>query len=149
MDEIMFKELAKEKESKEIKALLIEDMEGEVVLIKKLLLNETGFSDVDLVHADTVSKGIEYLRKEKFDVILTDLRLPDNAGVNTFKTLYKEFPNIPILVLTSQQNEELAIKVLSEGAQDCIPKGHLDEKVLKRSIRHAIERQRFLQKKIR
>ena len=148
MGEMIFKELAKEKESKEIKALLIEDMEGEVVLLKKLLQNETGFSDVKLVHADSVSNGLEYLRKEKIDVILTDLRLPDSVGLDTFKTLYNEFSDIPILILTSQHDEELAIKVLSEGAQDYIPKSYLDKKVLKRSIRYAIERQRFLQKKL-
>ena len=144
---MIFKELAEEKKRKGIKALLIEDVKGEVVLLKKLLLNETGFSAVELVHADSISNGLEYLRKEKFDVILTDLRLPDSVGLDTFKALYNEFPNIPILILTSQHDEELAIKVLSEGAQDYLPKSHLDERVLKRSIRYAIERQRFSQKK--
>ena len=147
MGEMIFKELAKEKQSKGIKALLIEDVKGEVVLLEKLLLNEAGFSDIELVHVDSISNGLEYLRKEKFDVILTDLKLPDSAGLDTFKTLYNEFPGIPILVLTSHQDEELAITVLSEGAQDYIPKSQLDEKVLKRSIRYAIKRQGFLQKK--
>src|SRR6185503_6027652 len=53
-----------------------------------------------------------------------------------------EFPRVPVLVLTAVQDEGLAVLAIQRGAQDYLAKGLIDETLLGRSIRYAIERKR-------
>ncbi len=73
-------------------------------------------------------------------MILLDLNLPDSTGIETFNRVHDQVPQIPLILLTGQDDEELAGKMVQEGAEDFIVKGQINGNLLARSIRYAIER---------
>jgi DNA-binding response OmpR family regulator len=71
------------------------------------------------------------------DARLLDLNLPDSQGLDTLVELQRERPGVPVVVLTGRNDEELAVKAVQAGAQDCLPKEVFDGGLLARLIRHA------------
>jgi len=124
-----------------IKALLIEDDPEDAQLLREMLAEakETRF-DVEWV--DQIQAGLERLSDGGIEVILLDLSLPDSVGLDTILTVQSRATRIPIVVLTGLDDEALAMRAVSEGAQDYLVKGQVDSRLLVRSIRYAIERKR-------
>jgi signal transduction histidine kinase len=77
-------------------------------------------------------------------VVLLDLNLPDSRGAETFRSVLRRAPGVPVLVLSGQDDEELAIKAVHQGVQDYLVKGSFDSKQLGRAIHYAMERQALL-----
>ncbi len=75
---------------------------------------------------------------------MLDLGLPDGNGIDAVRGIRKEYPEIPLIVLTGLDDEEVALKMLKMDVQDYLIKGQLDGNVLVRSIRYAQERKRAL-----
>ncbi len=92
--------------------------------------------------ADRLKDGIDIIKRSDVDVILLDLSLPDSHGYNTFVKVHIHASQIPIVVLSGNSDESLAIKTIQAGAQDFLVKGELDAEVLVRSIHYSIERQK-------
>lgn len=130
-----------------IRVLLIEDNSGDVRLIKEMLRELSG-TKFEVFVEDRLLRGLEFLSKENsVDVLLLDLSLPDCRGFETFKKIYKEKPDIPIVVLTGLDDEELGVRTVREGAQDYLLKGQVDGNLLARAIKYAIERKHAQQEK--
>lgn len=124
-----------------IRILLVEDNPGDVRLIQETI-GETDAS-FEITHVERLREAQKLLRESGFHIILLDLLLPDGTGIDTFLRLVAQVPEVPIIVLTGLDNENLAVKAVREGAQDYIVKGRLDGDSLVRSIRYAIERHRI------
>jgi PAS domain S-box-containing protein len=88
----------------------------------------------------TLARGIELARREEADVILLDLILPDARGLEVFDRLHAEVPHSPVIVLSEQDDENVALTVVQRGAADYLVKGRIDGHLLQRSMRYAIER---------
>ncbi len=129
--------------NKEIKALLIEDSLDVARLIREEL-KDIPYSNIDIEVADRLKDGIDIIKRGDVDVILLDLSLPDSQGYNTFVRAHVHASQIPIVVLSGNSDEVLAIKTIQAGAQDFLVKGELDAEVLVRSIYYAIERQKIV-----
>ncbi len=127
-----------------ISVLLIEDDPGYARMIQEMIA-EFGKPDLDLTYSDTLTKGLDSLAKENFDVILLDLTLPDSDGLETLLRIKGLVPDIPIVVLTSLEDEKIALKAVQESAQDYIYKGDVRPTLLIRAIKYAVERKRMLQ----
>jgi DNA-binding response OmpR family regulator len=125
-----------------IRVLLVEDNPGDARLIQEMLREATS-TPFELECADRLSSGLEHLTHEGIDVVLLDLGLPDSQGIDTLAKMRAEAPDIPVVVLTGLEDETLAVKAVQQGAQDYLGKGQLDNRLLVRSIRYAIERQRW------
>jgi two-component system cell cycle response regulator len=127
--------------SETIRILLVEDNPGDVRLIQETVRE----ADVafEVTYVERLSGAQKLLRESIFHVILLDLLLPDGTGIDTFLRLVALVPEVPIIVLTGLDNENLAVKAVREGAQDYIVKGCLDGGSLARSIRYSIERHRI------
>lgn len=125
-----------------INVLLIEDNPADVRLIKEMLV-EFDTIDFQLQAFSRLSKGIEYLRRHKADVVLLDLKLPDSMGIATFEKILKHEPHLPVIVLTGDNDEQTAIESMRHGLQDYLIKSKVDGNTLYRSIRYAIERKRL------
>jgi two-component system, cell cycle sensor histidine kinase and response regulator CckA len=95
---------------------------------------------LNLTRVSCLEEVFEHLRTEPVDVILLDLVLPDSDGVETFTRTCAAAPHVPIVVLTSIDDAQVAARALREGAEDYLVKGHIDAAILQRSIRYAIER---------
>jgi DNA-binding NtrC family response regulator len=131
-------------EIKTITVLLIEDNPDDAALIQRYL---AGFLRVTykVTHAGCLADGMELLHSADFDVILLDLGLPDGpVGIKTFEQVYARASQVPIVVLTGHDDEEIAIESVQKGAQDYIVKGQVVGSMLGRSILYAIERRKLL-----
>jgi DNA-binding NarL/FixJ family response regulator len=128
---------------KPLEIILIEDNPGDARLIREMVADADP-SAFNLVSADTLKAAQDMLSGHDTDVILLDLSLPDSRGLDTFNAVHESFPDIPVVVLTALDDEDIAIEALHKGAQDYLVKGRVDGQLLIRSVRYAIERQRLL-----
>ena len=124
-----------------IHVLLFEDNPGDARLFREFL-HEDGFTEVELDHVERLKTGLEHLSQGKPDVILLDLGLPDSQGLETFKRVYAQAPDVPIVVLTGLNDSEQAVEAVRDGAQDYLVKGEVSGGWLVRAIRYAIARKR-------
>ncbi len=123
-----------------LEILLFEDNPGDAGLLEEML--EESNSSYQLKVVETLEEGLKVLKSHFFVVILLDLGLPDSDGINTLIDVHKNAPNSPIIVLTGLDNEEIGTLAVKKGAQDYLIKKEIDSKLLKRSIRYAIERKK-------
>lgn len=127
-----------------VNVLLIEDELADATLIRNAL-SEEDENQIIIRHVDRLSSAIDLLEKEEFDVILSDLSLPDSQGIETFENLHTRISNIPIIVLTGLDDKGIALSAVSKGAQDYIVKEQMNcGQLLSRAILYAIERQKLL-----
>lgn len=128
---------------KHLKVLLIEDNDGDVRLIWEIL-SEIRDSPFYMEIANTLYNGIEAIKKNKPDIILLDLSLPDSSGIYTLNRVRDSALDVPIVIITGLDDEITAIKALKEGAQDYLVKGRMDSDLLKKSLLYAYERNKLL-----
>lgn len=122
--------------------LLIEDDPSQVVSLARIF-ERTDYPKFHLVHCHSLEHALERVLEGGVDVILLDLGLPpESEGIDTFYRVYAGAPDIPIIVLSGENDESLAIETVQRGAQDYLVKGHVDRHWLVRSIRYGIERKR-------
>jgi len=120
--------------------LLLEDNKGDVLLLREMLSEARQFR---VIFAERLKVGIKLLNMERVDIILLDLNLPDSQGIKTLNMISGPANNIPIIVMTGLNDEEIAIDAMRKGAQDYLIKGQVDSNLLVRALRYAIERKRL------
>lgn len=123
----------------ELKVLLIEDNPGDAFLIK-FYLGESTSPIFHVSHSEDVKGGLELLSKDKYDIILSDMNLPDSFGVDTIKSILTKYPGNLVIVLTGLTDEEVGLETVRYGAQDFLVKGKFDGKVLISSVMFSFER---------
>ncbi|WP_440945336.1 PAS domain S-box protein [Methanosarcina sp. T3] len=126
---------------KKVEILLFEDNPGDANLIEEMLEEFADFP-YKLKNVETLNEGLNLLKEHPFDVILSDLRLPDSDGVDTFLEIYGINSRVPIIILTGMNDERIGIDAVKSGAQDYLVKGQVDGRLLNRSIRYSIERKK-------
>ena len=125
-----------------VRILLVEDNDSDALLVESMLVGRRFEFPVAVTHVVRLAGGLEKLQKETFDVIVTDLGLPDSHGLKAVEDLRRTAPNLPLIVLTTDGDEETALAAIKSGAEDYVPKGQLSGLLLTRTIRHAIERKK-------
>ena len=123
----------------------------------EILLVEGNPADADMIHellptggpvsyqAESVTRlsaALARLAGGGIDMVLLDLGLPDSQGLATLHQLRTVASEIPIIVLTGNNDQELAVAAVREGAQDYLVKGQLGSSLLVRALRYARERNR-------
>jgi diguanylate cyclase (GGDEF)-like protein/PAS domain S-box-containing protein len=91
-----------------------------------------------LIHL--VNKNVQGQGLERVAAILVDLFLPDSSGMETFDRLFQVAPQIPILILTAVQDEDIAKMAVQRGAHEYLLKDRLDAYLLPKAVRSMIER---------
>lgn len=127
-----------------ISLLLIEDDPIDADLFQEIL-DDAENSNFIITWVQRLQVALEKLDQEYFDLILSDLSLPDSHGPETFIRLNAHSPHLPIVVLSGSDDETLAVKALQEGAQDYLVKGKANGSLIIRSLRYAIERKQAQQ----
>ena len=125
-----------------IKVLLVEDTDVDAAMVE-VLLKQTTHVSFDIARAATAAEAQAHLSGSTFDVILSDLNLPDTSELQTFRAVSEKAGGCPIVILTSIENEAIATQAVKEGAQDYLYKAKATSDGMVRSIRYAIERQRI------
>lgn len=121
------------------RALLVED-DVEYAGLVLVMLNSVASVRFQAGHTTSAHAAIERLSHESYDVLLLDLGLPDAQGLEALHLLLPAVPDLPIVVLSGTDNEDLALRAVKAGAQDYLIKGETTTDLLARAIRYAIER---------
>jgi len=122
--------------------LIIEDDKDSALLIKKMITSS--FPDTSVVWFNSIGEGLEFLEGNNIDVLILDLFLRRIQGIETVQSVVSKFPSLPIVVLTGHNHIDMAMDVISAGAQDFLSKYRIDKEVLFRSIKYAFERKHLL-----
>ncbi len=123
-----------------MKILLVEDDSEDADFLRLSLAQHS--NSVSLVRAGQISDAITALEKERFDVVLLDLNLPDGRGAECVERIRAADEMIPIVVLSGHGDEDFAVEILNRGVQDYLVKWEGDGRIILRAIRYAIERKR-------
>jgi PAS domain S-box-containing protein len=124
-----------------LRILQVEDEPALARLLKeylKMALREP----YELMWVQRLADASAAVATQTFDLVLLDLGLPDSRGIETFLTLHKQVPQIPIIVLSGLDDEPTALRTLQSGAQDYLVKSNVDSHLLVRAVRYAIERKK-------
>ncbi len=127
---------------KPLQVLLVEDNAGDARLIREMFRNE-GPDNFELTHFLRLGQAENHLAQRKVDIVLLDMGLPDEHGLDTVRRAHAAAPGVPMIVLTGLDDEALAAQAMKEGAQDYLIKGQIENRALPRALRHAIERHRM------
>ena len=128
-----------------IRGLIIDSDAESIARAHKWLIRSTG-PPMQLDAAGTLEDGQRMLAHGDMQFVVLDLKLPDSRGLHTFLSVKEQTPELPILVWATEEDEELGLKAVQAGAQDCLLKGELDPKEFSRAIRNAMERHRQQEK---
>jgi diguanylate cyclase (GGDEF)-like protein len=122
--------------------LLVDSNAADAALTAEILAQgSTGRFTVSRV--GTAAAAAKRLRRLHYDAVLLDLALPDREGLDAVKAVLAVAPDIPLVVLSRLDDERLALEAVLSGAQDYLIKGAGDGALLRRTVRHAIERKRI------
>lgn len=126
--------------SDRLRILLVEDNLGDTDLIVELLsINGPVIFEVNCVVR--LSDAIERVgTNHRFDIVLLDLGLPDSDGLETLYALRRQAAELPIVVLTGNNDERTGLAAIRGGSQDYLIKGQINKNMLTRSIYYAVER---------
>ena len=124
-----------------IKLLLIDSEPGGACEICDALL-EVAPTQFAITQAKALPEAIELIKKIPFDVVLFDIAVAESKGLDVISQLRNINPALPYIVLSNDDNEDLALEAVKHGAQDYLNKSKATGQVLIRVMRYAIERKR-------
>jgi signal transduction histidine kinase/HPt (histidine-containing phosphotransfer) domain-containing protein len=132
-----------ERRPDELRILLVEDNPHDVYFLQHNLNQDKRLTS-ELVVCTTLKDALQTLNEDSdFDLVLTDLNLPDGLGLNSFERLRKASADLPMIVLTSLADREIASTAMSMGAQEVISKEDLNSRPISHMITNSIERHRI------
>lgn len=125
--------------------LVVDDSPEDREMYRRYLLrgSETAYT---LLEASLGHQGLTLWQQHQPDVVLLDYRLPDLDGLEflTQLTALADGAPLPVIVVTGQGSEAIAVKAMKAGAQDYLIKGRITPETLKWAVDHAIESVRLL-----
>jgi two-component system sensor histidine kinase/response regulator len=125
-----------------LRVLLVEDDDDHADLVLGLL-ETVRRPSIEAVRAATVRAALDVLGRGRVDAVLLDQKLPDSEFWETVPRVVEAAPRLPVLVLTSLNDLDLALEAVNQGAQDYLVKSELTADGLLRALRYAVERKRY------
>ncbi len=125
-----------------LRLLLLEDNPGDARLVQAALDAHTPDGFV-VVCVERLADALARLEAERFDVVLSDLNVPDSIGLDTAQIIAAHAPHLPLVVLTGSSDTYLGREAIRYGAQDYLVKGESSGEIIERTLHYAIERQRL------
>jgi diguanylate cyclase (GGDEF)-like protein len=119
--------------------LLIESNPAESRLIRKMFKHQGSYVFI-LIHVDSMEGAEKYLAEHPIDVILLDVALPGAQGLETIRHTLAAARNSSLVLLSSPNDEPIAMQAMREGVQDYLLKGHIEPRGLMRVLHNAVER---------
>jgi diguanylate cyclase (GGDEF)-like protein/PAS domain S-box-containing protein len=119
--------------------LIVSDAASDVAALQEAL-HKAHDGPYEVVWLRHLAEALERLRQDDVDVILIDLGLPDSQGIDTFDQVYAATPHIPILTLSTLEDEVLGVEAVQRGAQGYLSKGYFSSYLVPQSLRNVIQR---------
>lgn len=115
--------------------ILVIDDEDIVLMSCQRALTPEGY-DVKTVRSG--EDGLKLLQNEAYDLVLTDLKMPDIDGIEVLRIVKEKWPHIKVVIITGYQTVETAVKAVKLGAYDYIEKPFTPEQI-SLAVRNALE----------
>jgi DNA-binding response OmpR family regulator len=122
-----------------LQVLLVEDDQDLGRMVSKRL-EAVGYADIEVHWKQTLQAAVDFVQAARPSVVLLDLGLPDSTGLNSFFRLHETQPEVPIVIISANDDRDTVVQALREGAQDYIVKGKMDPVTLTALMIKAIER---------
>lgn len=123
-----------------LKSIMVVDDEKSMRDFLKIFLKQEGYS---VQCAPSGRNAFELLEKMEFDLVITDIKMPDINGVDVLKKVKSLSLNTPVIMITAFASNETALEALNEGVYDYITKP-FNVGELRIIIRRALEKKRLL-----
>lgn len=121
--------------------LIVEDNLQDFIIFKEVLSQIRDFF-IQIEHAEDLQSAIEKASETEFDIVFLDLFLPDSFGQESFIAL-RQVVRAPIVILSGLSDENIALDIVKQGAQDYIVKGEFDANLLEKTVVYSIERKKY------
>ena len=102
-----------------LELLLVEDNQDDAFFFERAV-RRAASGELKLSCVDTLREAIERSGDGHVDVVFLDLSLPDSNGLDTFLTLHERYPDLPVVVLTGNDDERLAAEA-TQGRSPILP----------------------------
>ena len=101
-----------------IKVLVVEDDAG----LREALIDTLALADIEAVAADSAQQALLALQRNKVDLIVSDVQMADGDGFALLHAVRRQWPNLPLLLMTAYANVNDAVRAIREGATDYLAK---------------------------
>jgi signal transduction histidine kinase len=128
-------------DTRELRVLIADDDEDDYILTRDLL-QRVGRQRVQLDWTPSYDAALQAIELNQHDVYLFDYHLGHSDGLALMREALARGCKAPIILLTGNDDWETDVEAMKAGAADYLVKGHLDARLLERSIRYALERKR-------
>ncbi len=122
-----------------LRMLVVEDSASDLLLLRHAV--STGLRQVELTSASDLASALSQLAAGAFDVVITDLSLPDARGMDAIRALRYAAPSTPLLVLTGTSDVDTGEQAMAAGAEDYLVKDQLSGAGIARAVRYALRRE--------
>ena len=129
----------------DIRILIAEDDEDDLLIFQELILEGADwdyyyrrYAEVIVDSASNREQINRKLAESKYDLIFLDYRLGESNGLEILHDIRKKGHTIPIIILTGQGDQEIAVQAMKSGATDYLVKSGLTSESLSKAVRHAI-----------
>jgi len=109
------------------KALVIDDEQVVLDSVSKILTNENYEVDVSLAG----QQGCGWAIQRQYDIVLTDIRMPDIGGMRVLRDVKRAKPSLPVLIITGYASVQSAVQAMKLGATDYLEKPFTPDQLLK------------------
>lgn len=134
--------MAKKEKFSDLKVLVVEDDD----LLRRVIYDSLTGCECDVMAADSLHDARRLLAAEEFDVMISDMRLPDGDGLDLVQEQREEAPGMEVVVMTAFANVDTAVRAIKYGAFDYLSKPFEDDQLYK--ILRNIEEKRHLSRKV-
>jgi CheY-like chemotaxis protein/anti-sigma regulatory factor (Ser/Thr protein kinase) len=102
--------------------LVVDDSTLDRYLAGALIQEHPGW---EAIYAEDGQQALDILRDQPPDLVLTDLQMPEINGLELVEAIQRDFPLIPVILMTGVGSEEIAVAALKKGAASYVPKRNL------------------------
>lgn len=125
--------------------ILVVDDERIVCAGCEKILDEAGYRVKTTLSA---RKALDMLKEEPFDIVITDIKMPELSGIELLEIIRNEHPEITVIVITGYSTVETAVEAMKLGAFDYLPKPFTSDQVTL-VVKRAVERKHLVAETIR
>ncbi len=120
----------------ELRVLIVDDDLVDRMLVQRSIANAG--MDVTFAEAETCAEAMQILECQKFDCIFVDYQLPDRDGLSLIQSIRHLNIKAPIVALTGQGDEQIAVDLMKAGAIDYLNKARIAPAALAQILRNAV-----------
>ncbi|NEQ50709.1 MAG: response regulator [Leptolyngbya sp. SIO3F4] len=125
-------------EAGSLRILLVEDDTVDILAFQRAL-KATEFADVELFVANDAKDALEYIHSQELDGVVIDYQLPGEDGLELLRRIHEVQVSLPIVAVTSQGDEKVAVEMMKAGAMDYFPKHEITSEKLSRLLHNMLQ----------